>query len=166
MIPWLGDLAIDLDGASGSLGIEEEPRTLKANQTVFSPIICYESIYGEFIAEQVRKGAEEIFLITNDGWWGNTPGIHQHFDYSRLRALETRRFVARAANTGISGFINSQGDVLSFSEWWKEDALKMSVNLNSTLTFYAEHGDYIAKLATILALLAIVFNWRKPMYED
>ena len=167
LLRFLESLAVKLGGTSGSLGSSEEAENFSIEHHQFvAPVICYESIYGEYVTDYVRKNANLICVITNDGWWGNTPGIHQHFDYSRLRAIETRRFVARAANTGISGFINSQGDVLSYSEWWKEDALKMSVNLNSNLTFYTEHGDYIAKLATILALLAIVFNWRKPMYED
>ena len=157
MIPWLGDLAIDLDGASGSLGIEEEPRTLKANQTVFAPIICYESIYSEFIAEQVRKGAEEIFVITNDGWWGNTPGYKQHASFSQLRAIENRRDVVRSANTGISCFINQRGDVIKKTDWWKQTALKGVVNRNNKLTFYSTHGDFIGKLASLFVIGFIVY---------
>ncbi len=159
MIPWLGDLAIDLDGASGSLGIEEEPRTLKASQTVFAPIICYESIYGEFIALQVRKGAEEIFVITNDGWWGNTPGYKQHASFSQLRAIENRRDVVRSANTGISCFINQRGDVIQKTEWWKQTAIKGIVNKNKELTFYSRFGDVIGKLASLILSVLLIYQF-------
>ncbi len=158
MIPWLGDLAIDLDGASGSLGIEEEPRVLKASQTVFAPIICYESIYGEFIAQQVRKGAEEIFVITNDGWWGNTPGYKQHASFSQLRAIENRRDVVRSANTGISCFINQRGDVIQKTEWWKQTAIKGILNKNKELTFYSRFGDLIGKLASLILSVLLIFK--------
>ena len=158
MIPWLGDLAIDLDGASGSLGIEEEPRVLKASQTVFAPIICYESIYGEFIAQQVRKGAEEIFVITNDGWWGNTPGYKQHASFSQLRAIENRRDVIRSANTGISCFINQRGDVIQKTEWWRQTAIKGIVNKNKELTFYSRFGDLIGKLASLILSVLLIFK--------
>ncbi len=158
MIPWLADLAIDLDGASGSLGIEEEPRVLKASQTVFAPIICYESIYGEFIAQQVRKGAEEIFVITNDGWWGNTPGYKQHASFSQLRAIENRRDVVRSANTGISCFINQRGDVIQKTEWWKQTAIKGIVNKNKELTFYSRFGDLIGKLASLILSVLLIFK--------
>ncbi len=158
MIPWLGDLAIDLDGASGSLGIEEEPRVLKASQTVFAPIICYESIYGEFIAQQVRKGAEEIFVITNDGWWGNTPGYKQHASFAQLRAIENRRDVVRSANTGISCFINQRGDVIQKTEWWKQTAIKGIVNKNKELTFYSRFGDLIGKLASLILSILLIYQ--------
>ena len=158
MIPWLGDLAIDLDGASGSLGIEDEPRVLKASQTVFAPIICYESIYGEFIAQQVRKGAEEIFVITNDGWWGNTPGYKQHASFSQLRAIENRRDVVRSANTGISCFINQRGDVIQKTEWWKQTAIKGIVNKNKELTFYSRFGDLIGKLTSLILAVLLIFK--------
>jgi len=158
MIPWLGDLAIDLDGASGSLGIEEEPKILKASQTVFAPIICYESIYGEFIAQQVRKGAEEIFVITNDGWWGNTPGYKQHASFSQLRAIENRRDVVRSANTGISCFINQRGDVIQKTEWWKQTAIKGIVNKNKELTFYSRFGDVIGKLASLILSILFIYQ--------
>lgn len=85
--------------------------------------ICYESIYPEFCADYVRQGAQAICVITNDGWWGNTAGYRQHFSYSRLRAIELRRDVARCANTGISAFIDQRGDVLEQSEWWEPDVI-------------------------------------------
>ena len=164
---FLEKLAVKLGGTSGSLGHNggAEVFTTEYHYTI-APVICYESIYGEYLSAFINKNADLICVITNDGWWGNTPGIHQHFDYARLRAIETRRYIARAANTGISGFIDAKGTVLANSEWWKEASIKMVINLNSGKTFYVEYGDYIGKLAAILALLNILLNWRKPEFDD
>ena len=92
----------------------------------------------------MRQGAQFIAVITNDGWWGNTAGKDQHIAYAKLRAIETRRWVARSANTGISAFINQRGDVVQQSRWWTADALKQDINLNEEITFYVSSGDYIA----------------------
>ena len=113
-------------------------------------IICYESVYGEFVTEYVQKGAGYLFVITNDGWWGNTPGHRQHNSLSSIRAVETRRSIARSANTGISSFINQRGDVLQELTWWKRGALKQDLNYNTKLTFYVKHGDYIGRTAFYL----------------
>lgn len=167
LLKFLETLAVKLGGTSGSLGSSEQAESFSINHNHFvAPVICYESIYGEYVGEYIHKNADLICVITNDGWWGNTPGIHQHFDYSRLRAIETRRFVARAANTGISGFIDAKGKVLLHTEWWKEDVIRTTVNLNSNTTFYVEYGDYIGKLAVILTLFNIIMNWRKQEFED
>jgi apolipoprotein N-acyltransferase len=120
-------------------------------------VICYESIWGGWIAESVHQGAQFIAIITNDGWWENTSGKDQHLDYAKLRAIETRRWVARSANTGISAFINQRGDVVQQSKWWVRTALKQDINLNSDLTFYVQHGDYLPKAGSVLAVLGIVF---------
>lgn len=115
--------------------------------------ICYESIYPEFCADYVRQGAKAICVITNDGWWGNTAGYRQHFSYSRLRAIELRRDVARCANTGISAFINQRGDVLEQSEWWEPDVLHSKINLNTKVTFFAKNGDIVGRVCTMLFVL-------------
>src|SRR5574343_444659 len=70
-----------------------------------APAVCYESVYGDFMAKYIRSGAEVICIITNDGWWGNTPGHRQHLAYAKLRAIETRKQIIRSANTGISCFV-------------------------------------------------------------
>jgi len=107
-------LAIDLGGTTGTLGREDHPVIMSNSDSIsISPIICYESVYGEFVANSINLGAGLIFVITNDGWWGNTPGYKQHFLFSVLRAIETRRSVARSANTGNFGLlINQRGDIL------------------------------------------------------
>ncbi|MFI5138983.1 MAG: apolipoprotein N-acyltransferase [Sphingobacteriales bacterium] len=147
-----------LGGATGSYGSQEEPGVFYSQSGIgVAPVICYETIWGEWIAGSVHKGAQFIAIITNDGWWENTTGKDQHLDYAKLRAIETRRWVCRSANTGISGFINQRGDIVQHSQWWVKTALKQDINLNSDLTFYVLHGDYIAKLGSLLALLGVVF---------
>ncbi len=111
---FLGDLVINIGGTSSSLGSQEEPTNFVTNSGLqVAPVICYESVFGGYVAKYVQKGAGLIFIITNDGWWKNTPGYKQHFSFARLRAIETRRSIARAANTGISCFINQRGDVFN-----------------------------------------------------
>ena len=117
--------------------------------------ICYESIYPELCKQYVDDGAQMLSVITNDGWWGDTPGYRQHFSYSRLRAIELRRDVARCANTGISGFINQRGDVLSQSGWWVPDVLESKVNLSSEKTFFATYGDIVGRVCTFVCLMLL-----------
>jgi apolipoprotein N-acyltransferase len=143
-IPFLEELSINNGGTSGTLGIENEPKTLKTNHFSFAPLICYESIYGEFCGEQCRKGAEAIVVITNDGWWGDTPGYKQHMSFSRLRAIENRRCVVRSANTGISCFIDQKGDVQLSSKWWQATALRYKIDLNTKQTFFTRIGDLLS----------------------
>ena len=147
-----------LGGAAGSYGRQKEPSVFYSQEGIgAAPVICYESIWGEYVANYVKKGAQFIAIITNDGWWENTSGKDQHLDYAKLRAIETRRWVCRSANTGISAFINQRGDVVKHTAWWVQTAIKQDINLNSDLTFYVRNGDYIAKIAGILAILGIAF---------
>ncbi|HEX5000918.1 MAG TPA: apolipoprotein N-acyltransferase, partial [Bacteroidia bacterium] len=124
-----------------------------------APVICYESIYGDYISEQIRKGASLIFIITNDGWWRDTPGHRQHLKYATLRAIENRRSIARSANTGISCFINQRGDILQATSWWEPDAIKATIQANDTLTFYSRFGDYPGILATIGSVLLLLLSY-------
>lgn len=156
--PFLEELSINNGGTSGTLGIEKEPKALSTDKVKFAPSICYESIYGEFIATQCSKGAQVIFIITNDGWWGDTPGYKQHMSFARLRAVENRRSVARSANTGSSCFINQRGDVIQKSKWWQPTALKEQINLNSELTFYTKHGDLIGRSSAFVSILLLVIT--------
>lgn len=121
-----------------------------------APIICYESIFGEYVTEYVQKGANFLGIITNDAWWGDTPGHQQHWSFAKLRAIETRRAVARSANTGWSGFINQRGEEISRSQYLQPAVLKGNIQLNSELTFYVKYGDYIGRFAAGLGLLVLL----------
>lgn len=157
VFPWFEDLAINLDGASGSLGVESKATSFAIDSLRFTSTVCYESVYGEFVSQQVMSGAEFIAVITNDGWWGDTPGYKQHSSFSSLRAIENRRSVARSANTGISCFINQRGDVLSNTKWDEALALKVIINKNNKITFYTKYGDILGVLFTSIFILLITF---------
>jgi apolipoprotein N-acyltransferase len=126
------------------------------DSTGISPIICYESVYGEFVTGYVKNGANMLFVVTNDGWWGDTPGYHQHNGFSSIRAIENRRSIARSANTGISSLINQRGEILQRLGWWQRGALKGTLNANDTLTFYVRNGDYIGRAASFFSLLIVL----------
>jgi apolipoprotein N-acyltransferase len=147
---------IDLGGTTGTLGTQSEPSVFAKDQSVVGVPICYESVYGEYLTGFVKKGANLIFVITNDGWWKDTPGYKQHLSFSRLRAIELRRGIARSGNTGISCLINQRGDILQKTGWWQQTSISGSLNRNSKLTFYAQHGDYIARINVLLLALIIV----------
>ncbi|MBQ9410663.1 MAG: apolipoprotein N-acyltransferase [Bacteroidales bacterium] len=115
--------------------------------------ICYESVYGEYCTGYVRAGAKLLTVITNDAWWGNTPGYRQHFSYSCLRAIETRRYIARCGNTGISAVIDPSGRVLDRTPWWRQAVLSGSVKLLDGETFFVRYGDIVGRVSVFLFLL-------------
>ncbi len=150
-------------GSSGGWGWQDNPEVFYAQSGVgVVPVICYESLWGEWIGEAVRNGAQFIAVITNDAWWGNTSGKEQHLLYAKLRAIEARRYVVRSANTGISGFINQRGDILTQSKWWTRTAMKADINLNDEITPYVKNGDMIAIVSCIIGvLLALLIPFYK-----
>ncbi|MEA1875125.1 MAG: apolipoprotein N-acyltransferase [Bacteroidota bacterium] len=155
---WLNDMIINLGGARNSL-TGQEYRTVLVNPqdsiAVGTPI-CYESIYGEFLTEFVRNGANFLFVVTNDGWWKDTPGYKQHAMFSRIRAIENRRSIARSANTGISSLINQKGEVLASRGWWVEAVIRGEIHANEKLTFYSRYGDYIGRISLFVAVLILL----------
>jgi len=162
---WLENYAIDLGGTVGSLGMDAERKVYTTVGSVkVAPVICYESIFGEFFSEFVRNGAEVMIIITNDGWWGNTAGHRQHYEFARLRAIETRRSIARSANTGISAFIDQRGDEHQRTGYWEPAVIKGTLNANDRVPFYARHGDFLARffsyLAGALFFIALLISMR------
>jgi len=154
------NLAIDLGGTIGTLGRDEHTVIFEDKRQIkVSPIICYESVYGEFVAETIREGAEMIFVVTNDGWWGNTPGHRQHFLFSILRSIETRRSLARSANTGISAFINQRGDVFQKTQYWEPAVIRQNLNANDKLTYYVKNGDFLARISVFISALILLISY-------
>lgn len=159
----LQESVFDKLGPIGNMGTQDyrsvfynQDSTLRA-----APVICYESIFGDYVTDYVKAGANFIAIITNDGWWKDTPGYKQHFQYARLRAIETRRSVVRSANTGISGFINEKGDILQHSNWDEETALRQNITINNNLTFYSKHGDIIGRMSFFGAIILFLFQKMK-----
>lgn len=160
-LPWvfkmLEFLVIDLGGTVGQLGVGTHPKCFDNGDVKVGPAICYEAVYGDFYGGFAREGANAMMVISNDGWWGNTPGHKRLFAFCRLRAIEHRRAIARSANTGISGFISERGDDGERMEWEERGVLTADVTLNSQKTFYTHYGDYIGRLARYVALLCLLY---------
>ena len=152
----LSKVMIDIGGVSTGLARQKEREIFYQNDLKIAPVICYESVYGEFVGEYVKKGANVLCIITNDGWWGNTSGYKQHFAHASLRAIETRKYVARSANVGISGFVDARGDVLFASNYDDRKAFKGTVYLNNTQTTYTKYGDYLGRLCTFLGAFLLI----------
>ena len=157
--PILGNIMIDLGGTVAMKTTQENREVLSLNDSIgTAPIICYESVYGEYVTGYVNNGADFLSIITNDAWWGNTQGHKQHLSYARLRAVENRRYVARSANTGISAIINSRGDIVESLGYEQQGTITGKVGLNTDKTFYAKYGDYIPRIAQFLALFIFLFS--------
>jgi len=145
---------VDLGGTTGSLGKQGEPSNfISVSGLKVAPVICFESVFGQYLGEFVQQGAGLIFILTNDGWWKDSPGYRQLLAYARLRAVETRRSIARSANTGVSALINQRGDVVKSTAWWKETALKGQLKANQKVTFYAQYGDFIGRVSAFVSVL-------------
>lgn len=142
-------------GSTGGYGSQAEPNVFySASGIGAAPVVCFESIWGNYVAKYVQKGAQFIAVITNDGWWGDTSGKDQHLLYAKLRAIENRRWVVRSANTGISGFVNQRGDIVQRSSWWVPTALSQEINLNEEITFYTKYGDIIVYIFLVTGLIS------------
>lgn len=147
-------------GTSGGYGKSAGPVVLQNNQCPYrsAPIICYESIYGEYTGGYVKQGANVLTVITNDGWWGNTPGHRQHLQLARLRAIETGKWVVRSANTGISAIIDPKGNLVQTLPWAQAGALKFSVPTLEEKTIYVKMGDWLYYLMSFMAVLALSWH--------
>lgn len=153
----LAALAVDLGGVSGSLGSENKGHQFVMEDIIITPLICYESIYGD-----LKKGKTNLIaIITNDGWWKNTAGYRQHFAYARLRAIEQRKTIIRSANTGISGVIDTKGEIVQITKWNEKVCLTSIVSLNNEETFYYKFGDYIGRLSVFVAAMLLIVAFVK-----
>jgi apolipoprotein N-acyltransferase len=158
ILPYLG-------GSQWGYGSQMERETFAhSGQDIrIAPIICYESVFGKYVTDYVNKGANLLFILTNDGWWKNTNGYEQHLSFARLRAIETRRPVARAGNTGISAFIDLKGDIISRTGWWKEATLKGTLVPEKRITPYVKFGDWLLKCGLICAVLTVLIVFTKEV---
>lgn len=162
VLGFLSDLLVDFGGTSGQMGKQSERTVLfNRNGMGLAPAICYESIYGDFMTRYVRNGAHFIGIITNDGWWRDSPGHKQHLHYAVLRAIENRRSIARSANTGISAFISQKGEILKSTKFWEQAVIRTKLQANTTKTFYTKHGDYLGRTAAWLSILVFLAAWVK-----
>jgi len=117
------------------------------HHTKFLAMVCYESIFPEFVSSFVKRGAEFLVFITNDSWWGNTSGARQHCQFAVMRAVENRRWVVRCANGGISCFVDPLGRIYDKTQMYTEASIARSIEPRTEQTFYTKHGDWLPRIA-------------------
>jgi len=154
---FLENLSIDLGGTSGSLGSSPEPVVFYGPDSISTcGLVCYESIFGEYISRFSEQNIDFLTVITNDGWWGNTPGYKQHLYYGNLRAIESRKYITRSANTGISAIINDKGEIEQRTNWWEKAVIKGSIRTNNKKTFYTRNGDLLGQACKFISIFLIL----------
>jgi apolipoprotein N-acyltransferase len=126
-----------------------------------STAICYEVVYPGLIRDAVLQGSELLTTITNDGWYGDSSAPFQHWDMAAMRAIEQGRYLARAANTGISGVVDPYGRVVRRSEIFREVDLIEEVRLLQHRTIYSRIGDVVAYAGLAAMVLALVVGRRR-----
>jgi len=124
----------------------------------FASMICYESVYPNFVREFVVRGAQFLVIMTNDSWWGNTPGAYQHASYASIRAIENRRWIVCAANGGISGFVDPGGNYHHATRLYTRSSFHGTIEPRTELTFYARHGDVFAGACAVSAILLLLLS--------
>jgi apolipoprotein N-acyltransferase len=155
---WITRILPYLGGTRWGYGIQNDRMCFMHSSTLMkiAPVICYESVFGKYVTEYVKNGAEALFIITNDGWWKNTNGYKQHLNYASLRAIETRRPVARAANTGVSCIIDIRGKRKLESKWWSRSVIKGEIQPETRITAYVRYGDYLLRISIFISGLIIL----------
>jgi len=162
LVPLIGDWVTKTIGVSMGSNVTQKNRAVfHFKDLKIAPIICYESIYGEYVTDYVKNGANLLAVITNDGWWGNTEGHRQHVSMARLRAIENRRDVVQSANTGISAHIDQKGEIVQQLPYDKRGSIRAEVRLNEQQTFYTKHGDYMARVSIFMAVLLFLYAFVK-----
>jgi len=157
---FLGKFSLELGGYSGTYSLRQESATfeLPDPSVRILPVVCFESVFGHYIAQNLPEEKGFICMITNDGWWKNTPGYRHHYNFSPIRAIECRRDMVRAANTGISAIIDARGMVVASTPWWRKATLKGKIHLRRGQTFFARHGDYLGRGSLFLGILLLLYG--------
>jgi apolipoprotein N-acyltransferase len=160
--PLLGNLLLDFGGTVMTRATQPNRSVIRTkSNTIVAPVICYESMYGEYMTEYIRNGAQIIAIMTNDGWWGDSPGHKQLLSYSRLRSIESRRSIVRSANTGISAIINKKGDIIDSIDYEKNGIISGQIELSDYITFYVKYGDYIFRISLFFFIIIFLFYFAK-----
>jgi len=129
-------------------------------QGKFGVVICFEIIFPDLCRRFVKEGANFLVTITNDAWFGRTSAPYQHFAIAVFRAVENRVFIARAANTGITGLIDPRGKIIKKGEIFTEEAMNGTIRLSKKKTFYTLYGDVFAWICSGLSLLLLAKKGR------
>lgn len=165
--PLLGDIMLNYGGTVRTHLTQEKRSVFRNsfNDAVIGPLICYESIYGEFTTGYVKEGANVLFIMTNDSWWGESDGHRQLLQLGNLRAIESRRDLVRSANSGISAFVNQKGEITSSLPYGIQGALSGKAKLNEKITFYVKYGDWLFRIALPIMVILLLMAIAKPFWR-
>ena len=144
---------MQLAGGAGNLSIQDSISLFTFNKNKVATLVCYESVFPNYVRKFIKAGAQAIFIITNDSWWGDSQGRKQHNSYACIRAIETRRYVVRSANTGISSVINPLGKFEHSLNYNTINSFVHSIKLLSFKTFYVKHGNFLIFIYLVAILL-------------
>jgi apolipoprotein N-acyltransferase len=155
--PFLPEFLIYLGGPSGGLTEGDRPVVFSLdNRQKAGIVICFESVFSRYVRDLVSHGANYLIVITNDGWWKRSPGVWQHFGFSKLRAIETRRSVVCSANTGISGGIDPIGEVIASTATGEKCAIGFKIPESNDVSMYVKYGDCLGWLSLFFSAFIVL----------
>ena len=156
-IPFVKRLIKEIEKVAGDFEKGKEAKVFD-DGFKFSVFICYESIFPNLVRKFVKNGSELLLNITNDAWFGRSQAPYQHFSMAVLRAVETRRYIIRSANTGISGIIAPTGEVLKTTDIFVEDSFSGFAKKMDVKSFYVKYGDIFSFMCVFVVLLFLLIK--------
>lgn len=144
---------------AGDFAAGSNPIVSKLGDHRIGTFICYESVFPSYVREFVAGGAQALFTLSNDAWFGTTPARYQHLRIVRMRAAEVRRWVVRATNNGVSAVIDPAGRVVKSLPEFRQAAARMPFAYRTDLTFYVRFGDWFVWCCWLLCALAFGGSW-------
>jgi apolipoprotein N-acyltransferase len=158
MVEGIGDFQAGPGPTILSFQLKESDGAAPARRVKFGVVICYEVIFPDLVRRIASSGAEFLVTITNDAWFGDSSAPAQHFSMVVFRSVENHLAFARAANTGISGFIDPFGRIIVASPTFTQTALQAEIPVRQTKTFYSRHGDVFAYGCMLISLLFCLYG--------
>ena len=158
MVEGIGDFQAGPGPTILSFQLKESDGVAPARRVKFGVVICYEVIFPDLVRRIAGSGAEFLVTITNDAWFGDSSAPAQHFSMVVFRSVENHLAFARAANTGISGFIDPFGRIIVASPTFTQTALQAEIPVRQTKTFYSRHGDVFAYGCMLISLLFCLYG--------
>ncbi len=165
LLGFAGEMLGGIIGQIGDFGAGETYTIFHMPQGNFGVVICFEILFPDLVRRFPNSGADFLVNITNDAWFGDTAAPYQHFSTLTLRAVENRRYIVRAANTGISGFVDPLGSPASQTQIFTRGCLVQDIYLNQGKTFYSRYGDIFSMMCSLAVIGMILWAVRKNKLE-
>jgi len=159
-VPWPFGFANKISTEVGDFSPGSRIVVTPAGAHKIATFICYESVFPNFVRQFANRGAEVLYNISNDGWFGNSAARQQHLTIVRMRAAENRRWILRSTNDGITGAIDPAGRIRGTLPLYTQAASYSGFNYIAEKTFYTRHGDWFPVVCAILTLAALAAGFR------